>query len=1456
MARRSGISMRRFFYVLFVFVLLLGVGVRAQEEDEKSSGSRRSSRISSQTSRTSSAGASTTRRSTSQVSPVAKASTTARSTSTDLKDSEETNASDKVESMASAESSASRSSSAASVTDAPKTADADILLPTAVYDSGTTTTADGTPLPPVPSWIVEVPETWNFDTILNATDGYSTLQSEADAFLATPDAVFPDIEPMPLIFVNDSISIYATNALNYGLMSQLYVDTPYENRSDEVWSIPVVCEWPISGTFSRMNRVLYYFALIFALVVRRHEWLVAGALAMATTYSGAAAIQGWVQFGVITHSSNDSAGDNDNNAIIAILAAGLLMAVPLINWSRTLRKLQVRPILIYWAIIVLMGYILVVAGEGLFNSSRGWSGHAGGIMTCDTQELIPDFKDLGFIKRDFIEKYNCDDPCYNAKTMHPFHSPDTAISRLICDQFTWVFGDSSILAPSFPSCFVQCPRGIADDCYVAHDGWRTRDFKLYIAGYYGILPIIIIELFFVLCFGRKSPEEIRDQMFVFFVGRKAMGEYRIQSVEKQKLAKAENKKKIILAQTGAMVFYVLAVLIYCLCVPFFIFNIFWQEHLLTFFPNSEENYEPGQWLPWVIVALTLGAAIVGRYHHVWRVYLEHVIHGKQEKPPSLEPRAYVGTKWQRMRIFLDKKTWRTKERLRYEWRDLKEFIQNPVYLVLDSGRERTREHPTVKYSFLGNLKFPLNDERDCEECFRGPWLDGHACEKTHTSHGGWKNFPVEFFVNADDHTLRSWQRYMELNSSQQQNGMSSPRTSTANLMPQRGLEHIVYAIDLPAVPHYPDKRTVMVSNAQAYETDTVLNETFDPDQSGRGNTGDRLASVLTTAAQSPPTASYAFTPLDTQVSAPPQAAHQGGILVTRSLSMHSMDSGAAPAPPPKRKSTVVTVAAVPPSSSAASPRHPHDHSRPVSPISVIHRRISLGSSMSFSRPRRGTNASISTMASNASTSVLSALPADDDAPDVPQIPNLHFSTHETWGLTSTPSLSERPPSLPAPPPKDDVLVPRGALVPDRRSGLSVKSTADSPTAQMMGYYQDGEFRRSIPPQRLLSDVAETPQATASHTQQGPSETPMANRPFSPSTQASTQASIQTPAETPNEQPTTGPVSYPMRTKTVNHGHATVVTPTTTSIPRKAVGGSSQSAPFYHFQQAQSSLDHSSDPQTEASHNSPPNCPSPMPTSHPPTQTPPYPPPRPPTPDDDPNRRYSSTSHTTTFTTATDFTTATSPTTPTTPDGGGGARRSHYGSYGPAVATAVQVRARPSVVESVGGGGGVGAGSGGGVGGVVGAGERTRASTIEIIRNSTVGGGGGGSGPASAAGNAAGPGVGIVGVVGCAPRSVRSGSGTLRESGTLGMSSSAGEEGNGNMGMRRNLGVRTGSSLVPIPVSAGVGGSGGGIGVGNGNGFGSGNGRGMESGGVSPLLEAVDAAVGEVSDVEDDEGRRR
>ena len=529
-----------------------------------------------------------------------------------------------------------------------------------------------------------------------------------------------------------------------------------------------------------------------------------------------------VQFGVI-NKYKDTAGDNDNEAIIGILAASLLMAVPLVNWSRTLRRLQVRPILIYWALIVFSGYILVIAGDKMTEYSE-WTRHAGGIMTCQTQQQIPKFHNLGFLDQNFIEQYNCDDPCFNVQTYSPLHSSDSVINRVICDQWTWSSSDNV----SDYSCFVQCPRGIAETCYIAHSGWSERDFRLTNVAYYGILPVVIFELFLVLCFGRRSPEEIRDLMFETIVGRKLMEKYRMLPASKR--IGVHKTWRVVAAQAGGMSFYIFAILIWAVCVPFFVFNIAFQEWLLRLFPEGSSPSNVDQWISWCMVALTLSAAIVGKYHHTVHVYIMHYCFGHPK--PKRRTVNRVAEKGKTAAGWFQRLTWRTLERMRLEWRDVKDFCRNPFYLILDENRERTVDDPTVKFSFLGKLPYPKGEERYSRDHYKGPWVRNKD----------WNDFDVEFMVQAEDRTLRSWERY-------QQRYCSDGADWD---------QHIVYSIELPPVPSYPDQRTVV---ANVHDTEILQKVSDDPDAS---NTGEKLAKAIVPGTRKASTASFKLQSIDDQ----------------------------------------------------------------------------------------------------------------------------------------------------------------------------------------------------------------------------------------------------------------------------------------------------------------------------------------------------------------------------------------------------------------------------------------------------------------------------------------------------------------------------------------------------------------------------------------------------------------
>src|SRR5271167_2741874 len=88
------------------------------------------------------------------------------------------------------------------------------------------------------------------------------------------------------------------------------------------------------GGYCLLPRIVFYATLIFALVGRRNEWLVGGALVAAMGYSGAAAVHACLLVW-----RGPASGELDTWALAAILGASCIITVPLLNWSTTLRNL-------------------------------------------------------------------------------------------------------------------------------------------------------------------------------------------------------------------------------------------------------------------------------------------------------------------------------------------------------------------------------------------------------------------------------------------------------------------------------------------------------------------------------------------------------------------------------------------------------------------------------------------------------------------------------------------------------------------------------------------------------------------------------------------------------------------------------------------------------------------------------------------------------------------------------------------------------------------------------------------------------------------------------------------------------------------------------------------------------------------------------------------------------------
>jgi hypothetical protein len=159
----------------------------------------------------------------------------------------------------------------------------------------------------------------------------------------------------------------------------------------------VTCIYPLSGSYGFLARLFYYISLL--IIVFSHRiwyWLVAGAGATAMTYSGTAAVHSFLLVAL----PRTGTFDLDSIGAYVVTSTALILIVPIMSFSETMRRHSVRHILRVWA-------FLMAAGTACSTAAllRPWpveepctSGATGGLLTSPT-ELI-------------VAKFNCTYSCF------------------------------------------------------------------------------------------------------------------------------------------------------------------------------------------------------------------------------------------------------------------------------------------------------------------------------------------------------------------------------------------------------------------------------------------------------------------------------------------------------------------------------------------------------------------------------------------------------------------------------------------------------------------------------------------------------------------------------------------------------------------------------------------------------------------------------------------------------------------------------------------------------------------------------------------------------------------------------------------------------------------------------------------------------------------------------------
>lgn len=347
--------------------------------------------------------------------------------------------------------------------------------------------------------------------------------------------------------------------------------------------------------------LLYPDLLLFS---RAHLWLVAGATAAALTYSGSAAVHACL---LVWRGPNPYI-ENDSWVLYSILNAACLITVPLLNWSGTLRRLgakaasirdpkgnhtqsdvSTRAIVIYWAFLVLVGFICIWQqvhyGDG------------------DTDMEYPDLSKVRCAPGTNASMLLGADGNYYRRAID-IHFVQANDCTDLCSQVNIpsIFRQQNDLVPLDHQKALLWTQTLPGSKYERTYKRLEAADKLFNLDYY-TLPFILVQGFVSVLFGRRDPREIRDLIYIRLF-------LQWPSSTKPFLHRTHD----ILVRFLAALNYILAVAVILLCPPLFIITLissefqFWQE------PDAEAPYAVGQWEPWAITCQVLLAALIGRYH--------------------------------------------------------------------------------------------------------------------------------------------------------------------------------------------------------------------------------------------------------------------------------------------------------------------------------------------------------------------------------------------------------------------------------------------------------------------------------------------------------------------------------------------------------------------------------------------------------------------------------------------------------------------------------------------------------------------------------------------------------------------------------------------------------------------------------------------------------------------------
>ena len=261
--------------------------------------------------------------------------------------------------------------------------------------------------------------------------------------------------------------------------------------------------------------------------------------------------------------------------LYAILSCSCLTAVPLLNWSSTLRNLHtvsgtssIRTILISWISLVTVGLLCVLVSIETWAPYHWYPYELPGVENV-TYKPNGEFnlsaghssmwkKEFLVVDIEFIQGNQCSDPCSASTSPNPRFRNDSDLIGLKMKDYELFYSYYTTLDESRDS------RGIRFLGPITQGIW--------------CISCIVTQGIWCVCFESRSPLQVRNLFYVFFRTLKIGG---------------SNAGKKMIAKYIAVLAQLWAILILVSCPVVFIFNIVTIEMFISFYHESDPPIHVG-----------------------------------------------------------------------------------------------------------------------------------------------------------------------------------------------------------------------------------------------------------------------------------------------------------------------------------------------------------------------------------------------------------------------------------------------------------------------------------------------------------------------------------------------------------------------------------------------------------------------------------------------------------------------------------------------------------------------------------------------------------------------------------------------------------------------------------------------------------------------------------------------